>query len=95
MVRLHVPGGSDPVAFVVCVAEGAVMVTREDHRVTVFESGRVLSESHPAGSDAECWVPVARPDGASVRLALAVRALLLPNLPPLPGQPVLMRAGVG
>jgi hypothetical protein len=87
MMRLREPDYPDPVAFVVCVAEGAVMVTREDRRVTVFETGRVLSERHPAGAPAGCWVPVARPDGASVRLALAVRALLLPDLPPVPGQP--------
>jgi hypothetical protein len=74
------------VGFVVCVAEGAVMVTREDRRVTVFEAGRVVSERHPAGAPAGRWV-AAGPDGDSLRLALAVRALLLPDLPPLPGQP--------
>jgi hypothetical protein len=90
MVKLHEQELADPVGFVVCVVERAVMVTRENHRVTVFETGRIVSERHPAGAPANCWVAASKSDVAGLRLALVVRALLLPDLPPLPGQPVLV-----
>ncbi len=90
MVKFHEPEFAELVGFVMCVVEKAVMVTRENHRVTVFETGRIVSECHPADAPANCWVAAVKPDVAGLRLALAARALLLPDLPLLPGQPVLV-----
>ena len=88
-LRVPVPGRE------VYAPAGCVRVVRGDERATVYPEGGIGFEERLPGFRSAGWFVCDEPSEGIERLALAVRAEAFPHLPPLPGQPVLVRAVVG
>ncbi len=61
-------------------------------RATVYAKGGIGFEYRLTGGKVVGWVVNDEPSDFLYRLAVAVRAEAFPHLPPLPGQPVLVKA---
>ena len=69
-----------------------VRVQFGQERATVYAAGGIGFEYRLTAGRVVGWIVNDEPSEFIYRLALAIRAEAFPNLPPLPGQPVLVKA---